>query len=109
MLAAGKLDRRITIERRSVTRSTSGEESESWATLAEVWAHKLPITGREFYAAGAAHVSSEETARFRIRYLAGLSAQDRIVEGGKTWNVVNVAELGRADGVELTAQAVGQS
>lgn len=109
MIAAGKLDRKITIERKTVTRSGSGEPNETWSTLAIVWAHKLPMTGREFYSAAGAQLVSEETARFRIRWLAGLTAQDRILEGTKVWDIRNVAELGRAEGVELTAQAVAQS
>lgn len=109
MLAAGRLDRRITLQRKTVTRSASGEPSETWATLAAVWAHKLPMTGREFYTAAGAQIASEETARWRIRWLAGLTVQDRILEGAKVWEIRNVAEIGRAEGVELTAQAVAQS
>lgn len=109
MLAAGKLDRKITLQRKTVTRSDSGEPSEAWNTHAVVWAHKLPMTGREFYAAAGAQIASEETARWRIRWLAGLTVQDRILEGAKVWEIRNVAELSRREGIEITAQAIAQS
>lgn len=108
MLAAGSLDRRIVIESRSVTRSESGEETETWATFATVWARKQPMTGREFYSAGGAQNVPAETARFTVRWLTGITAQHRVVEGGKTWNIRNVAELGRKEGLELTAEAIAQ-
>lgn len=108
MLAAGRLDRRIVIESRSVSRSESGEETETWATYATVWSRKQPMTGREFYSAGGSQNVPAETARFVVRYLAGITAQHRIVEGGKTWNIRNVAELGRQEALELTAEAIAQ-
>lgn len=108
MLAAGKMDRRIVIESRSVARSASGEETESWSTFATVWARFQPMTGREFYSAGGAQNVPAETARFTVRYLAGVTPQHRITYDGKVWNIRNVAEVGRREGVEITAEAVAQ-
>lgn len=108
MLAAGKMDRRILIESRSVARSASGEETETWSTFATVWARFQPMTGREFYSAGGSQNVPAETARFTVRYLDGVTAQHRIVHGSKTWNIRNVAEIGRREGLEITAEAVAQ-
>lgn len=105
---AGRLDRRIVIEARSVTRAESGEEVESWAALATVWAQLLPMTGREFYSAGGAQNVPAETARFRVRWLSSVTPQHRIQADGKTWNIRNVAEIGRREGLELTAEAIAQ-
>ncbi len=108
MLSAGKLDRRISIETRSVTRSASGEEVEAWATLATVWARVQPIGGREAYSAAAGQIAPTETSRFTVRWLASVTLQDRISYNGKTWNIRNLAELGRREGLEITAEAIAQ-
>lgn len=105
-MIAGRLDRRITIERASVTTDEYGGPVETWATLATVWAEVLPISDGERWRA--AEVAATVTHRFRIRWGVGVEATDRISYDGKAFEISNVKEIGRREGQEITAQARGE-
>lgn len=100
-----KLDRRIRLERLTVTQDAgSGENIEVWAPLATVWASKRDVSDGERRAA--AEVQAELSTRFQIRYsieVADLNAKDRLICEGKTYAIVGTKELGRHDGIEITA------
>lgn len=102
---AGKLDRRITLQRFTATQDEgSGEEVETWATLATVWASKRDVSDGERVAA--AEVQAEVTTRFQIRWsseVADLSAKDRLVCEGVTYAITGTKELNRHEGIEITA------
>lgn len=121
-MKAGSLDRRVTIQRRTLTQSTSGETIETWANLvvrrpASMW----PVKGEERFA------SPEETAyeqiEFRVRYsadVAALTPQDRIIHPALTTaqaadsgyviptrsihDVLAAMEIGRREGVKIITQ-----
>lgn len=106
VMLAGKRDRRITIERYSVTRSPAGAEVQTWSELATVFAEKLDLSDRERVAA--AQVSAEITTRFRILYsrrVADVNPKDRISHAGRTYDIWGVKEIGRREGLEITAAA----
>jgi len=66
-MRAGDLRRRITLQRRLVTRDTFGQQQTSWIDwLAAVPADIQPLTGRELLAAQA--VNSETTHEITVRY-----------------------------------------
>ena len=48
-------------------------------------------------------LQAERPTRFRIRYYDGLTPLDRIVYEDRVYELQGVAELGRRDGMELTA------
>jgi SPP1 family predicted phage head-tail adaptor len=101
---AGKLDRRITLERATKAQDEYGEEVLTWGTLATVWASFKPVSDGERMAAR--EVSAELTARFQIRWdsaWSDLSAQDRLIFDGKTYSISGVKEIGRREGIEITA------
>lgn len=109
MMRAGKLDRRIRIERYTTTTNDFGEAVPAWAALATVWAEAEQIRDGERFAAG--EVAAERTHRFRIRWsgkVDDLTPKDRVVypaEDGRTYNVISVKEIGRREGLEITAAA----
>jgi SPP1 family predicted phage head-tail adaptor len=105
-MIAGRLDRRITIERYSSTINDLGEEVGTWAPLATVWAAKSDIRDSERFVAQ--QVNSTITTRFQIRWLskiADVNAKDRLSHGGRLYGIVAVKEIGRREGLEITAAA----
>lgn len=65
--------------------------------------HLFYLSSREFlttYGEGVA-----DNAMFVIRWLPGVAVSDRITHGGKVWNIVALAEIGRRRGLELRAVA----
>src|SRR5688572_13035679 len=105
-MRAGKLDRRVTIERAVMTTDGYGQDVPSWATLTTVWASKEDIRDAERMAAQ--QVGSTITTRFQIRWsslVADLTPADRIVYGERTYQVVAVKEIARREGLEVTATA----
>lgn len=118
-MPAGKLDRKITIQTKSVTSSDSGEPVETWANLsvrrsASMWPFK----------AAEGFTTPEKTAyeqiEFRVRYssdVAALSPQDRIIYPALTeeqaadpdyvipersiHDVLGVIEINRREGLKI--------
>lgn len=102
-----KLDRRIRLERATVTQDPgSGEEVKAWATLATVSASRRRASARETLAA--AEVSGEVSDVFEIRYdsaWADLDVRDRLVFEDRTYNIASVDEIGRREGLRIGASA----
>lgn len=99
----GRMDRRITLLQRSLARNSAGEQVATYTELATVWGQRLDVTGREFFTSQT--TIAEGSARFRIRYRSDLTTVDRLSEGGLTYDIQQIAELGRQDGLELVAVA----
>lgn len=106
MPGAGKLDRRITIERFTSTRNDFNELIETWATLATVWAQRKDVSDGEKFAAG--QVGSSLRSRFVIRSSSvtkTVTPVDRISYDGALWNIHGLKESaeGRNRFIEITA------
>jgi SPP1 family predicted phage head-tail adaptor len=93
MLNAGKLNKRISIER-SVAGSPAvnefGEPVVIWDELAEVWAAAEPLSGREFWAQQ--QVQSEITTRFRIRYRTDILTGMRVVYNSAIYMIKSIID-----------------
>ena len=103
---AGELDRRIVIERAAITTNAFNEEVQTWAPFITVWAGKRDVSDRERFAAN--EIGAEVTTRFTIRWStqAGtVDARDRIIYDGRTYNIRHAKEIGRRQGIEITAAA----
>lgn len=103
-----RLDRRLTLQRFTSTQDPgSGENVETWSDLATVWANYKPVSDGEKMQAG--EVSATLSARFTIRYdsaWSDLSALDRVVFEGRTFDVWGCKEVGvRRQFLEITAAA----
>lgn len=106
MDAAGKLDRRVTIQRAATVTNALGEAVPTWADLATVWAAKQEIRDSERF--DAQQLAAEISMRFRIRYspkVADVSPKDRLIFEARTYDIAAVKEIGRREGLELTARA----
>ena len=94
MTGAGDLDRRITIQRATVTLNEFNEEIETWGDLTTVWAKKTDAGGAE--SLRAQEVGAQIDARFLIRYSSDVSdvnPYDRIVYKGRSYNITHVIEV----------------
>ena len=104
-MRAGDMDRRITIQVYSYETDGIGGIIESWTDFAEVWAQVTQQSGREFFGAGA--IQSERKVVFRLRWLDGITVLHRVVFGGREYNIHEVRELGRHEGLELHTTSSG--
>lgn len=105
-MRAGRLDRRITILARTQTQTASGEVVETWPEERRVWAEVIPLGGSERLEA--ATTRAARSARFRVRFAASWRpdvARHRLEHDGLVWDLLGIAELGRGEGWELTAEA----
>ena len=118
-LAAGKLDRRIRIERDGVPghdgyRRVPGEAF----VLAERWAERVTGAGSEKFVD--AVTAATAVVVFRIRWSAeldperdgdppGVNPRDRVrypaTEAGRVHDIVSAVEIGRREGIEITTIA----
>lgn len=104
-MRAGKIHRRVTIQRKSVSVSSSGEQVETWSDLATVWAQDKPNRGDERFSTMQLIGSAVMTFVMRYRADLAVTIQDRLSYGGKTWDILDVRELARRVGWEIDAKA----
>lgn len=111
-MRAGKLDRLISIQQKTVSRSNTGQEVVSWAVLSSSRpASMAPLAGDERF--GGSQVVAKEQFEFVTRWsseIAGLEADDRIVypsndspAENQIYDVVQVSEIGRRSGMRIVA------
>lgn len=103
-MRAGKLRRRVSLERRQVIQDVYGAEIVSWAEFAAVHASVEPLSGREIVAALGQGEQALATTRIRIRSWRGVDgesvrAADRVRVGGQVFDIEAVLEDER--GVEM--------
>jgi len=102
----GDMDRRITVQRATVTENTFGEQKPSWADFTTVWAKRKDALDGEKIAAG--QVGSKLMSRFVIRSSINartITPQDRISYDGFFWEISGVKQVakGRDRFIEITA------
>lgn len=118
-MRAGRLDRLITIQRKTSTVSDSGAMVETWTTLVERRAAGYrPLKGDERFTGE--QLVGQEQVEFRIRYsanVAALTQQDRVVypaladespedepDTRNIYDVLAVHEIGRREGLLIITQ-----
>lgn len=87
MSMSQRLDKRVTIKEKSVTRASNGEEVVIWVPFAaltpagdgKVWAEVEPIRGREFFAA--AQMQGAAYYRVTLRYTPLITRAMRVYFG----------------------------
>lgn len=102
-MRAGALDRRITLQRRTVTQDIYGAEIETWTDIATVWAQRMELRGDERWQAMQSVAKTD--IKYKIRYRADVGPLDRLTDGGRVFNIRAVLEIGRREGLELHAEA----
>lgn len=99
MMRAGKLDKTIQIQRSATTVDDYGTPSEGWATVATVRAQLIQSTTEEFLRSFG--TTSEAAVIFRIRHMTGFNPTDRVLFDGTAYDLKEVKELGRREGLDL--------
>lgn len=89
-MEAGKLNRLITLQKRSITRDSIGNGVETWADHSTRWAEVITTGGSEFYAAQRLNV--ETTALFKIRYTTAINTLMRIKFGERLFDILSVVD-----------------
>lgn len=115
-MRAGRLDRRVALQRRTLTYSAAGDPIETWSDLAaDRSASVAPLSGDERFS-GEQFVAREQV-EFRVRWsaaIADLSPQDRVVypasDAGDSpvptrslYDIITVHEIGRHEGLAIRA------
>ena len=106
---AGQRDRRIRIERYLVTQNALNEDVHTWAELATVWASRMDVSDGEKLRAS--EIGAEISTRFSILWstdVADVNPKDRVeypVGSGTYFDIFSVKEIGRREGIEITATA----
>lgn len=104
-MRAGKLDKTISIERLGRTVDDYGTEVESWTPVAVVRAQLVQQSTEEFMR-GAGSMA-ETAVVFRIRHRDGIAPADRITHTGTAYDIKEVKELGRREGLDLRCVLAG--
>lgn len=103
---AGTMDRRIRIDRATESRDAFNDVVLAWSTLTTVAASWRPTTANERIAAQ--EVGGEAEDVFEIRYSAvtsGVNPKDRLIYGGRTYDILAATEIGRREGIRIKAKA----
>lgn len=103
-LAAGKLDRKIILQRFTETRDEFNEPVKAWVTLATRSASYEPLSDGEKFRAS--ETAADASARFVIRWstaVSDLNPKDQLIYEGAVWQILRVKEIGRREGLEITA------
>lgn len=85
-MAAGKLRELIVIRTPTASQSASGEVTNSWATLASVWADIEPATTRDLLAAQ--HVAPSAALKVTIRNRTDVTSKMRVQINGQDYEIL---------------------
>lgn len=89
-IRAGELNRQITIQARSATKDSFGQESTTWTDVITCFASISPLSGRELIAAQAQ--VAETTHEIQIRYRNWVTPANRVKYQGRVFNILNVLD-----------------
>lgn len=103
MIQSGKLQHRVELQRMTETLGAGRSVVKTWTTYATGKAELRQSGLSEFLTSYGEGTS--DTAVFLLRFIPGVTVSDRILHGGKVWNIVAIAEIGRRRGLELRAVA----
>lgn len=104
-IIAGELDRRILLQRHVGARDTYGQPRDEWQDVATVWAKVRATGGGEAFNEPTSQRSARQMVEFTIRWRSDANPRLRVVWESRIYDVVDVAEMGRREGLVLRAHA----
>lgn len=105
MANPGKLNRRLTVQARILTKDDAGGRVESWIDTGEVWGEMIEQKQSEAINSDAERTTTATI--FRIRYMAITSGDNRIKYHDQTYGIEGVVEEGIRNTLKLTCRAIG--
>jgi SPP1 family predicted phage head-tail adaptor len=103
----GRMDRIIEIQRATVSQDAYGEEIQTWAKVDEYWAERIDLKGSERFTA--MQTAANITAIYRVRWHAGLTAEDRLIDqDSREYDIKAVIEIGRRQGFDIYVSAMAE-
>jgi SPP1 family predicted phage head-tail adaptor len=105
-IRAGKLDRTVTIQRRSEVINENGSPVESWNTVATLRAELVSNGVQETVIANGSNQSIEVLRTFRT-WFAHVTVADRLHYEGAAFDIIDVAEIPRRRGLEIKCRKRG--
>jgi SPP1 family predicted phage head-tail adaptor len=97
-MRAGKLNRRLQIDRPDEEQNEVGEVINTWSTVGVVWASIEPIKGNE--ALKNNQILADMDTRIRIRWseaVKDIHAKWRLIHNGIAYNIVSIANVGTSN------------
>lgn len=91
MINAGRLNKRIIIQRKTGSAS-SMTEPETLGTVKTVWACLEPLQGKAYFEAN--RQNSEVTIKITIRYLQGITPDMQILFGTRIFEIISIINVG---------------
>jgi SPP1 family predicted phage head-tail adaptor len=91
-MRAGPMRHRITLETPAETQTPDGSVTRTWAPFATVWASVEPLLGREWF--DAQREQADVSHRVRMRFLAGVSHNMRVMLGSRVFEIESVINAG---------------
>lgn len=98
-MESGKLNRRITIQKKTSVADSSGQMIPTPVTDFSVWAQIISSGGGEFYAAQKVH--AETSIVFKVRYRTDITVLKQILFGTRTFQILAVNDV---DGMKTELQ-----
>lgn len=106
-MRAGLLDRLITIQQNSPSKNSHGENIAGWSALyTNIRAQVIQKSAREYFSS-ADHDVTEAVTVFKIRYRSDVTTGMRVVYDSENYEIHAITEIGRNEGLELIARAIG--
>ena len=104
MIAAGSLNRSLSIYCQAPTRSPTGAETSAWVKLTTTWAAQKSLTLKE--TTRMAGVAEAAEAKFEVRYRTGIDTTMQVECGGRRFSIIAVNEIGNREGLALLVRAI---
>jgi SPP1 family predicted phage head-tail adaptor len=104
-MRGGNLDRVIQIQRPTTALDMYGAAMTAWALVATMRAQKLEntISDRE----GTRGDTTDNVITFRMRWINGVTLENRVTYEGQQFKIMSIKELGRHIGLDLACERVG--
>ena len=104
LMNAGKLDRRVEIRSQTLSQDNAGQPIPTTVLVATVWAHAEQLRGREPFQGD--QFNAQQLAVFQIRWRSDIDETMTITHDGETYDIQSIREIGRREGLEISALAL---